>query len=275
MSITAVGPATTLDGPLPVEPPYSLLNVPGVLVDSGDERYLNGVNLWGYPADTPSTWEPCSDGTFRVKSEESDQPQARFDPFAAYIPIACSALGMPSGFAQRAEVVLDATLSFAVEDALANGIIGSTNPFFGDGNVTILGGGAVTPEVGLRWLERAIGQTARRGLIHAPPEIVAAWEFEALETGAELRTPNGTPVAAGGGYIDAFPVSAGAPASGTAYAWATGPVEVRLAPFQLIPEDISEALDRSVNDVVYRAERYVLATWDGALQAAVLIDWTP
>ena len=33
-------------------------------------------------------------------------------------------------------------------------------------------------------------------------------------------------------------------------------------------------LDRSDNVLTFRAERYVLAIWDGALQAAVLVDWS-
>ena len=34
-----------------------------------------------------------------------------------------------------------------------------------------------------------------------------------------------------------------------------------------------ESIDRSDNVVTFRAEFYVLAIWDTALQAAVLVDW--
>jgi hypothetical protein len=275
MSVFAVGPALAIDGPLPVAPPYSLLSVPGVLVDDGD-RWLNGVNVYGYPSDTPSTWEPCSTGTFRVKSEGGEQPQARFDSFGIYLPIECSSssIGDWEDFKNRAERVLDATQSFAVEEALSQGVIGSMNPFLGDTNVTVLGGGAVTPEVGLRWLEDAIGGTGRMGLIHATPATVAAWEFEALETGSALRTPNGTPVASGGGYIGAD-ADGSAAAAGQAWAFATGPVQVRMSEMQLVEGELNGTLDTSNNDVIFRAEKFALATWDTALQVAVLIDWTP
>jgi hypothetical protein len=43
----------------------------------------------------------------------------------------------------------------------------------------------------------------------------------------------------------------------------------------LVGGDINGSLDTSNNDVTFRAERYALASWDTALQAAVLIDWTP
>lgn len=274
MSVTAIGPATTLDGPLPREPRYSLLRVPGVLVDEDGGDFLNGVNVWGYPTGTPSLWDPCSTGTFREKDAESDSPVPRFDPFGVYAPLSCSALGMPTGFEDRAEAVLNARLSFAIAEALSQGFVGFSNPFFTDGNQTVLGVGTVSPAVGLSLLEEAIGETGQQGLIHAPPSIVSAWGFDKLETGEGLFTVNGTPVASDGGYVGA---DAGTDpiANQTSYAFATGPVEVRLSSFQMVPEDIAGALDRSLNDVVYRAERYVLVTWDTALQAAVLIDWTP
>lgn len=279
MSITAVGPALNLNGPLPVAPPYSLLSIPGVLMDDGDAgRWMNGVNLWGYPEETPATWEPCSTGTFRTKEEGGEISTPRFDPFGFYEAISCSGLSIGDwrSFANRAEIVLRATQSFAVEEALSQGVALSTNPFFGDAELDILAGGvAVTPEVGLRYLEDAIGATGRAGLIHATPATVAAWEFEALETGVELRTPNGTPVASGGGYIGADPVLGSTPAAGQAWAFATGPVEVRLSEVQMVGDDINGTLDTSNNDVVFRAEKYALAVWDTALQAGVLIDWTP
>ena len=53
--------------------------------------------------------------------------------------------------------------------------------------------------------------------------------------------------------------------------YATGPVEVRLGEVAVM--DIKEVLDRSNNDVTFRAERYVLVTWDTQLQAAILVDW--
>jgi len=275
VSVIAVGPALALDGPLPASPPYSLLKVPGVVVEDGD-RWMNGVNVDGYPSDTPSLWEPCSEGTFRTKVDGNPSPMPRFDSFVVYLPITCSALsiGDVRMFQERARRTLEATLSFGVEEALSQGVVMSTNPFLGDSNVTILGGGAVTPEVGLRWLEDAIGETGRAGMIHATPATVAAWEFEALETGDVLRTPNGTPVAVGGGYIGAE-ANGSAPGAGSAYAFASGPVQVRLSDMQMVGEDINGTLDTSLNDVTFRAEIYALAVWDTALQAAVLIDWTP
>src|SRR5262245_22260413 len=115
MSVTAVGPALDLDGPLPVAPEYSLLKAPGV-VQPANSRVFNGVNVWGYPVETPSLWEPCSTGTFRTKNDDSTWDQPRFDAIVAYLPIACSTITAdPEIFAERAERALDASLSFGVE----------------------------------------------------------------------------------------------------------------------------------------------------------------
>jgi len=275
-TFTAIGPALDLDGPLPVAPEYRLLSVPGV-VQGVAGRELNGVNVWGYPEDTPSLWEPCSAGTYRDKSEDSTWQQPRFDGLVAYLPIMCSTItAAPEEFAQRAEVTLNAVLSFGIEQALAQGVVGSTNPFFGDTNLTQLGGGAVSAQAGLNYLENAIGQTGRGGMIHATPGTVSAWNFVNLLTEGEvLRTANGTPVVSGGGYINTDPsgLTGSDPSVGQEWAFATGPVRVFLADGPSL--EVSEYVDRSDNTVIYRAERYFLAEWDTSLQVGTLIDWTP
>src|SRR3970040_2149499 len=152
MSVTAVGPALNLDGPLPRLLEYRLLSIPDVFQGDGRTeeevlrndrpRWLNGVNVWGYPVDIPSLWEPCSTGTFRTKGSTSEWDQPRFDPFVAYLPFTCSTITAdPEEFARRAEATLEAIISFAVEQALAQGVAGSTNPFLGGTNPTPLLGG--------------------------------------------------------------------------------------------------------------------------------------
>lgn len=274
-TFTAIGPALNLDGPLPVAPRHRLLALPGVVQAAG--RELNGVNVWGYPEDTPSLWEPCSEGTFRDKGSDASDSQPRFDSFAAYLPISCSTItAAPEVFASRAEAVLEATLSFAVEEALSQGVSGSTNPFFGDTNLAQLGGGAVSAQEGLNYLENAIGATGRQGVIHATPGTVSAWNYvNLLQEGDVLRTVNGTPVASGGGYINTDPSgkTGSDPSVGQEWAFATGPVRVYLGEAQTV--EVAEYIDREDNLITYRAERFVLAMWDTALQSGVLIDWTP
>ena len=58
----------------------------------------------------------------------------------------------------------------------------------------------------------------------------------------------------------------------TDWAFATGPVDVKVSPF--VSTSVDETVDRSDNSVVVRAERYSLVDWDTALQVGVLIDWS-
>ena len=270
----AVGPAFALDGPPPVAPPHSLLMQEGVVVERDATRVLNGVNVWAYPTGCSSLWEPCSDGTFRVKDSDSNQPTSRFDSFVVYKAVTCSAIGLrdPDELARRAEAVLEATLSAAVERAFAEGVDQSSNPFFGDANVDNLTGGTqVSAAVGVAMLEEAIGETCRMGMLHMTPAsvmAVAPW----LNYQDPLRTRNGTPIVSGMGYQNIDTPYLETPGTTEDWAFATGPVRVYLGPVVLT--SVRDTLERDVNVLTFRAERYVLAIWDGVLQAAALIDWS-
>lgn len=276
-TFTAVGPAVSLDGPLPVAPPHSLLMQEGVVVERDATRVLNGVNVWAYPTGCSSLWEPCSDGTYRTKSSESEQPTSRFDSFVVYKPVTCSSIGLrdPDELARRAEAVLDATISAAVERAFAEGVDQSSNPFFGDANVDDLTSGtAVAPKVGQSMLEETIGATCRQGMLHFTPAIVSSlqpWPVTGREAEA-LVSVNGTPIVSGMGYQGIDTPWLASPGVGEDWAYASGPVRVYLGPVVLT--SVRDTLERETNVLTFRAERYVLALWDGVLQAAALIDWT-
>jgi hypothetical protein len=290
MSVQGIaGPRLDLDGPPPVAPAFSLLNTPGVVVDGnvgGDPddtgRWLNGVNFIGYPSSVPLTWNACDPHVTgsAIKEEGDTGPRSQFDPFVCYLPVTCSSLNY-AVLAEWSETVLEATYSFPVEEALVGKVAAglTPNPALGDSNVTILGGGAKNPVAALAYLENAIGATGRRGMIHASPAIVAALGMDKLD-GADvfdkdgdpprLITFNGTPVVSGGGYAGAS-ANGVPPGTGKDYMFASGPVQVRVSPMAIT--DLSQSLDRSDNTITFRAERWVLVSWDTALQAAVLVDW--
>ena len=274
MSVQAVaGPRLDLTGPPPVAPRHSLLKTPGVVVTEDAGRWLNGVNLIGYPDAVPDVWNACDPvSSTGIKAEGEAGPQAQFDPFVCYLPVTCSALNYPF-LAEWSETVLEATYSFAVEQALVGiqqaGL--GPNPSLGDSNVVKpVGGTAKAPIVALSYLENAIGMTGRQGMIHATPATISQLNTDTFLDPEQLITTNGNPVVSGGGYIGAE-ADGVAPGAGQDWMFASGPVEVRLSPVFIT--DLVESLDRSDNTLTFRAERWVLATWDTALQAAVLVDW--
>jgi hypothetical protein len=273
-AVTAIaGPRLDLDGPRPVAPPYSLLNTPGVVISEGDDgRWLNGVNLIGYPEGTPHLWNECQTGTFEIKSEGDAGPEAQFDSFVCYLPVTCSGLSYPY-IREWSETVLDATYSLAVEQALVGRVaVGlGPNPALGNASCTILGGGAAkSPEKALAYAENAIGSTGRKGMIHTSPAVVAALQSDLHWPNGALQTVNGTPVVSGDGYIGAT-AHGTPPGDGRDWIFVSGPVEVRIS--SLVITDLAESLDMSDNTLTFRAERWVLVVWDTSLQAAVLVDW--
>lgn len=286
---TGVGVATALDGPLPVPPPQSLLNTPGIVAGTGRgldgetidvDRVLGGANVWMYPTGCSELWEPCSDGTFRVKDDSSVQLAPRFDSFVVYKSVTCSVFGMDDSalrdLARRAQVVLNATLSAGVERALAEGVTGSSNPFFGDTNVQVLNSGtAVSPRVGVSWLEEAVGANCRLGLLHLTPAVVAGLPAP-LREGATLATANGTPIVSGMGYQNVDTPFLASPGAHQDWAFATTGVQVFLGPVRFPTP--KQSVQRDINVVTFFAEAYVLAVWDGIdndtlAAAAVLVDW--
>ena len=280
MSAT-LGPPISLDGPLPVAPSRGLLNIVTV-IPSADLRFGVGGAVWPYPPGLPQAWDPCSMGTFRTKTTGDGWDLPLFQPFTVYLPITCSSITAHApGFADRAALALAATESYGVARELARGVANPLNPFLCDANLNILAGGAaVTPDVGLSYLEDAIGATGRGGVILTTPAVGAAFNGSGgygvdVRSGSLLTTANGTPVALDGGFIGCSPSLHAALGAGTGWAFATGPIQVRRSPNIEILSTISESTDRSDNTVEFRAERDYLVTWDSELQAGILVDWTP
>lgn len=276
MSITAVGVRLGLFGPPPVAPTRSLLKTEGVVVDGGDGRWMNGVNLVGYPPMSGVTqWLPCNDDGTLGEKQVGDPPlDATFDPVAIYLEVECSTVSL-EGLKERAVVSLEAGSSRAVESLLVAGngagVGGNTNPYLGDTGLHLIAG-TVSPREGLAMLEDYISTAyGGRGLIHASPGTVDLLSsiLEEDDTGT-IYTQAGTPVIPGQGY-------AGAEANGHAagarqqFLFASSPVEVRITDISVT--DLVSSLDRSDNSVRFIAERWALVTWDTELQAAVLVNY--
>lgn len=278
MSVMAVAPRIVLDGPLPRPPAYSLLTV--AQEAAGDDHWRAGANIYPYPASLPSGHDPCSDGTFREKDAPTPVvlPDA-FPAFTAYLGEICSSFGIGEWdeFRNRANVALAAREAYALERQLVAAEFVDA-PSLGGVGVSILGGGAVSPLVAYAYLEGAIADSGQAGVIHSTPQVVSYLGFNTLrDDRGVLRTAAGTPVVSGHGYNDApAPTGGGAAAAGQSWIYATGPVLYRrVNEIYNHPETLAEALDRSDNTVIYRAERDLWVGWDMQVHVAVLADWSP
>lgn len=286
MSTVATAPLAGIDGPLPLAPPYGFFSValdledPRVQAELGMDagtRWEAGVNVHPRPTQTPLGWLPCSAGTMRTKDEGDPRDWSTFLPFVAYLPDFCSGMGvLPwERFRDIVEDSLTAMESYAAEVQFAKGSPEGANPSLNDTSLPALIGTDVSPPEGLALLETEIGRTARQGVIHVAPATATYWSLNGLiaPDGSVMRTvAHGTPVIIGNGYIGTDPDAMPSPSGRKEYAFATGPVFAGRGPVRESEGPIGEWLDRSLNDVTYRAERLMLVGWDNVLQVAVRID---
>jgi hypothetical protein len=267
----------SIDGPLPLAPPYGLIPTVEVVNDP-DIHWVNGAQVWGYPPGIPSSIGGCATGTYAVKDIAAGAINPTFGAITTYLAFECTKRSFRSYDELKARLLLafDASDSRSVEYEFANGIVNPLSPYLGDPDAVLPNGStAVSPAEGLAILEDYIGEeTGRQGVIHSTPGTIVAWTNTLINpVGGKLRTINGNLVVSGGGYIGSQPSDGSAP-SGLDQAWvyATGPVQIRRSEPFIPQEQIEQALDRSDNTVVLYAERYYLVDWDAQLHAAVLID---
>lgn len=283
------GPLERRDGPAPAGRNNSLLEIVsemGLLMTDDDPHWMNGIAVQSYSPGPASGFDPCGSGSDAIKSKGVAIPTPEFGPVQIYFPETCTARVVgpdpDSWYVRRAAVGLSGAEEAEVETTLATG--GATlshsppNPHLTDANLVQLNGGAaVDPVEGLALLEEQIGATKKGGLIHAAPATVTYWAHyrviqEPTKEG-DLYTLSGTPIVCGYGYIGVFPDGGSAPSDTEDWAFATGPVMIWREPqITIVPEFYYQALDRSTNEVTYRAERTYVVLWDTALQVGVLID---
>lgn len=280
--MSTAGPPLVIDGPFPVTRPNRLLDV-ATIVDDPDVHWRAGGAVYPYPPDLPFTWNPCVSSTSpSTKQTGGVIPLPVFGAFQVYLAETCQAKGIgldQQRFIDRATAVFGAVESFGVELEFVSGVaLHGDSPYLADAEMVALNSGAATESSeALALLEKAIGETGRGGVIHATPETIIAWARDFIiyeKAGLGLVTPNGTRVVSGTGYIGAHPVGQAVAGASQAWAFATGPVQIRRGGLDILPGTVKEALNRETNEITYRVERDYLVDWDTVLQAGVLVDRT-
>jgi hypothetical protein len=290
------GPLWRVDGPPPLPPVYGLLQAAerpaaGVRLipdvdERGVDRWGNGVEVYPYPPDCAEVFDPCAPGTVQeAKGFGSDLEHPQFGAMTVWVPVSCTAqsIGDQEAYKARAVAVLAAVEGAAVARELMTGDKMPLQPNFSDGDGVFPNGDSVTtPQRGLALLEAEIARSCRQGLIHLSPQLATflrdRWAID--EKDGVLRTANGIVVINDFGYVDgATPNTHAGPVGDEEWMYATGPIDIRRSEVFVVPENVSEALDRGLgatndrtNEITYRAERLYLADWDTHVQAAVRVD---
>lgn len=288
MTNVGVAPRIVIDAPLPRSPLRGLLGAPGAVTLAPDQAHWQaGANIYPYPDAMPDAIDPCADGTFRQKlTPDGVSLPDPFAAFTAYLGEICHSAGIVDwdSFRRRADVALAARTSWALERQLAWGFYESDNPFLADTDVDLpAGAGAVASAVALGWLEGYISKQGQQGVIHLTPEVASVLGQTYLYLdGQQLRVVGtGTPVIVGQGYSDQAggenfaPDGGSEAAGGQSWCFASSPIVYRAGEIISLPDTLGQALDRTDNAVVYRAERDLWVGFDGGPHAAVLADWSP
>jgi len=160
-------------------------------------------------------------------------------------------------------------------DAAVNLYLAGGSPNFVD---LTPGGSDVSPGgYALAALQMHLAQCAEggRGMIHATRATVDIWlrEYLVEANGNLLLDFFGNWIVAGAGYDGSEPDGSVDASGETAYAYATGLVDVKLGDIVLLPslDAIEEAVSRADNGVQWIAERVAGATWDGCCHAGIRV----
>jgi hypothetical protein len=240
-------------------------------------------------------WEDdlCGDGTQTfidncppasgfTKPEERNLKFCVADPFVAIGSFHCSAGGRPADEAfEIARRRLLAWEGRQVERTLWTGTAsnGVVKPSFSGGSpgctitpVDLNPAGAVNPVVAMSLIEsRLAAEIACGGLIHVPFSVMAFLRDrqQIVVPGVqsnEVYSPSGYRIVVGSGYTGSGPANVAA-AAGTAWIFATGPMLVARGNVMMVPESVAEGVNRNINNVTVRAERFYAVGFSCSLLA--------
>lgn len=248
-----------------------------------DPHWTSGGILWedDLCGDGTQTFiDNCPPASGFTNPSERNLTFCAADPFVAIGSFDCSPVGRPADeafeIARRRLLVWEER---QVENTLWTGITsnGNVNPSFAFGNSEceivpedINPAGGLDPVAALSLLETRLGdEVACGGVIHVPYSVVAfLMAHKLLENNGsdELYSPSGYRIVAGHGYSGSGPNNAAA-ASGKAWIFGTGPLLVARSNVMMVPETVAEGVNRKINSLTVRAERFYSVGYSCSLLA--------
>lgn len=282
MALTPKGTGILVKTPRCATPPkYGLLAAASpIRVD--DSHWLASGIEWEDFLCTPGVVgfiDNCPPATGFTKPAERNNLFCHADPFVVVGSYDCSTGGRPVN--EAFEIARQRLLSWegrTVEEVLWTGISanGAVNPSFALGNDTcdispidLAPAGSVDAVSAIAQLENALGDVLPcEGVIHVPYGFAAYLiDHRLLErVGDEYFTPTGYRVVLGQGYPGTGPGGA-IPDPGTTWLFGTGPLLLARSDIIMVPDQIDQAINRQVNNVTVRAERFYAVGFSCALFA--------
>lgn len=266
----------------------------GLIASTADRSTVDPEQRWT----AGMAWEPATCGTGGVvslcddnisKTLEDDNPgEATFRPFGIWEGYRCSTFGPDQDERERrARDLLAVHESRLIESAFWTGTYVdpsaddasayAENAYLRneDGLEDLSPGAASSPLVyGLAALEEYLAGCGGRGMIHASIPTVALWySAQAIRREGNLfYTAFDNIVVPGGGYDGSSPSGEIDDTGETAWAYATGMVELRRGPVRVLGSTPETGIDRRQNSWETRAERLVGITLDPCCRAGVNVN---
>lgn len=271
MALTPKGSGPLVKAPRCVTPPkFGLLSSVDAITNVDAHFGASGIE-WEDFLCTPGITgfiENCPPASGFTKPKERNNMFCHADPFTVVGSYDCSTGGRPADEAfEIARLRLLAWEGRTVEEILWTGVSanGQINPSFANGNdtceiepVNLTPTGSVDAVSAIAQLENALGDTlACEGVIHVPYGFAAYLiDHRLLERiGDEYFTPTGYRVILGQGYPGSGPGNVAA-APGTTWLVGTGPLVLVRSNVMMVPNEVREGVNRMINDITVRAERY-------------------
>lgn len=261
----------------------TVAGISGLLVNVDPMRDEFAVEPEGCNEANTGVFDPCDTSTTRTASRDNAAGEINVNAFEITVSDVCSTFGFEARDPQgRVERLMAAVESRRIEDELWTGTLSAAasfdNRFLADvTNVDIVTeSGEVDAIQGLACLEQGLADcdVGGRGMIHATAATVTHWSRFGLvrRQGPLLLSPNDHYIVAGQGYPGTSPDGEIPASIGSTWAYATGLVQVRRGPLQILPTDDSEAVDRTNNTRTYRASRLAAAWWSGCCHLGARLD---
>lgn len=230
-----------------------------------------------------NVWANCSG---EMKEVDPTSPLVAAFPFTVYAGFTCSTWGMEEEERiAHAQVRLGARESQAIENELWHGTLAAaegwtTNPVLAGSATTALTTGSETSP--LPYALASIQQALREclgsdvaGTIHASAKAASLWmaTYQIFrEPDGIIRDLMGNVIVVGAGYDGSSPIGVVDPTGRTEWVYGTGPVRVFVGPVYLNPTETKEAVERSTNDITWRAERSASPHFDPCCLYGINVD---
>ena len=262
---------------------YGLINSKTVVTDA--DRWEAGIDLDSVLCNVNLNNVEICDPSNEINILEPADTSNQNIPFVVEAEFSCSTFGFESSdYRQKALDAMDLVQSMAVEHEFWTGELaamdtttdgGNPNRSLDSGTAEVVNptvGTAVSVEYGIALLEGAIARSGSyRGFIHGSRATIAVIADDLDNKGDVLKTSLGNYVIAGSGYTGSG-TGVTDDTNNLAWIYATGPVGVYLSDIDVVPDNLSEAVDTRVNTVTFRAQRTAAVVWDGCAHYGVLVD---